>query len=180
MREWNTAHDQPASPVATNMPANARPSQWRNDILGTFVNAIPVRMAEDLPDDWDTVLAFVTSTTRQAKQEGLYTGVPELLWPLGALPRTWKGTFRRWLTTGAATVGLSNLGVLDLTGLPVDALWFSPPTCATSGIAIGVAKANGRLTICARFRRDRFSDTGAAAFVDHYRRTLLGENTMPS
>jgi len=175
---WNAEHGIHCGRIGILVPANLRPTGWREDVAGNF--ALPARVSTDphARRSRRAVLASITAQTGRKKRSGIGTAFLELLGPTGRLP-LWakRGAVRLLPLTGDRMVDtsmFSNLGLVteplhfgEGTG-PETELWFSPPARMPLGVSVGAVTAGGRLHLVFRHRHEQFSDDAARRFADRY------------
>jgi NRPS condensation-like uncharacterized protein len=178
--DWNEEHATPCRRIGVLVPANLRPPEWRNEIVGNF--SLPARISTSRRDRRSPVRALkaVATKTRRKKQVGMGTAFIELLGQTSLLPLWAKKALVLALPlTGnrlVDTAMLSNLGRLD--SLPsfgdgpgsgaVEELWFSPPARMPLGLTIGAATFERRLHLVLRYRHRLFDHRAAVRFSDLY------------
>jgi NRPS condensation-like uncharacterized protein len=165
---WNAGRGRPCECIAVFMPVNARPPEWRDEVvgnvtLGSKVTTTPGQRATDA-----ALMEAVAAQTRWIK-----SGIGfELLLDL---PPWFLNLFPLWLPVLCRLLGdrvensavLSNMGCLaDVpcfgpTAGAVTEFWFSPPGGMPMGLTVGAASLQGRLHIVFRSCRALF-DKGAA------------------
>jgi NRPS condensation-like uncharacterized protein len=182
--DWNAAHRAACRRIGVLVPANLRPPQWREEVVGNY--SLPARISTSRRNRRNpaTTLGAIAAQTRRQKQVGMGTAFIELLGQTRLLPLWAKRVMVLALPlTGnrlVDTAMLSNLGRLD--NLPsfghresageVEELWFSPPARMPLGLTIGAATVAGRLHLVLRYRHRLFDAPAAARFADLYLRKL--------
>ncbi|MDQ6615390.1 MAG: condensation domain-containing protein [Actinomycetota bacterium] len=190
--EWNTQHRISCRRIGVLVPANMRPPEWREEMVGNF--SLPARISTSCRNRRraTATLAAVAAQTRRKKQVGMGTAFIELLGRTRLLP-LWA---KRLLVLALPLTGnrlvdtamLSNVGRLD--NLPsfddglgagqVDELWFSPPARMPLGLTVGAATVAGRLHLVLRFRYRLFDQAAAIRFADLYQRKLHAFGAPPA
>lgn len=180
---WNARHGQPSRRISVLVPANLRPSEWRDELVGNF--SLPARIST-LPRQRTSpraALETVTTQTRRKKRSGMGTALLEALNRSWLLPRWAKqGLVATPLLTKrfADTAVLSNLG--NLAQPPsfgpgagdTDELWFSAPARMPLGLSVGAITVAGRLHLVLRYRRAQFDPDAARRFGECYLAELRG------
>jgi NRPS condensation-like uncharacterized protein len=169
---WNAGRDVPCGVVASIVPVNLRPAEWRHEIVANLVMAGSVVSTREERSDADSLLATVGRQMRRVKSgDDFAAALSAPAWTrMLALGRL-RLSGPRILDSAAV---LSNLGAVD--GVPafghdagdVTELWFSPPTVMPMGIGIGAVGLNGRLHLAIRYRRALFGRHAARSFADSY------------
>lgn len=175
---WNAEHGAPCERIGVLVPANLRPSSWREDVAGNF--ALPARSSTVARTRRTrrAVLASVTEQTSRKKRTGMGTAFLQLLGATGGLPLWAKRAAVRLIPlTGDRMVDtsmFSNLGMLteplDFGGDagPATELWFSPPAHMPLGVTVGAVTMDGRLHLSFRHRHQQFAGAAAERFADRY------------
>jgi NRPS condensation-like uncharacterized protein len=182
--DWNAQHGAACRRIGVLVPANLRPKQWREEVVGNF--SLPARISTTRGNRRTprTTLDAIAGQTRRQKQMGMGTAFIELLGQTRLIPLWAKRAlvFALPLTGNRLvdTAMLSNLGRLD--NVPsfgngagpgdVEALWFSPPARMPLGVTIGAATVNGRLHLVLRYRYRQFDPAAASRFAELYLRKL--------
>lgn len=178
---WNDQHGRPCRRIGVLVPANLRPAQWRQDVVGNF--SLPARISTTVAGRRDpgAALRTVSAQTRRKKASGMGTGLLELLRQSRRLPLWAKQTLVMTLPLSGDrltdTAMLSNMGRLEEplsfgadAGTAVEA-WFSPPARMPLGLTIGALTVADRVHLAFRYRH-RLMDAAAAA---RFAETYLGE-----
>jgi NRPS condensation-like uncharacterized protein len=182
--DWNAQHGTVCRRIGVLVPANLRPKEWREEIVGNF--SLPARISTTTRDrrSPDRALRAVAAQTKRKKQVGMGTAFIELLGQTRLLPLWAKRVMVMALPlTGnrlVDTAMLSNLGRVDTPpsfgggagGGEVEELWFSPPARMPLGLTIGAATVAGRLHLVLRYRHRQFDHDAATRFADTYLRKL--------
>jgi NRPS condensation-like uncharacterized protein len=180
--DWNAKHGRPCRRIGVLVPANLRPREWREEMVGNF--SLPARISTTRRHRGTAqgALQAVAAQTQRKKQVGMGTAFIELLGQTRLLPLWAKRLMVLALPlTGnrlVDTAMLSNVGRLDdppsFGGSrgEVTELWFSPPARMPLGLTIGVATVRGRLHLVLRFRHRLFDQAAASRFMDTYLRKL--------
>ena len=179
---WNADHGRRSGRIGVLVPANLRPSQWRQDVAANF--SLPARVSTSgaARRSRPQVLRALTAQTRRKKRTGLGTAMLEPLSRSRLLP-LWA---KRALTTLIPLTGnrlvdtamLSNMGSLaeplsfgPEAGETVE-LWFSPPARMPLGLAVGAVTVAGRLHLAFRYRHRLFGPEAARHFAERYVKEL--------
>ncbi len=175
---WNADHGVRRGRVGVLVPANLRPPEWRQDVVGNF--SLPARVSTTRRDRRTSpaTLRAVVSKTRRMKRTGMGTALIEVLsraqryplWVKEAAVMMMPLTGNRLVDTAM----LSNLG--NLTDPPsfgpdageVTEIWFSPPARLPLGLSVGAVTACGRLHLVFRYRHRLFDDRSARRFAGRY------------
>jgi NRPS condensation-like uncharacterized protein len=174
IHRWNDEHGHGTGRIALSMPVNLRPQAWRTEIVGNFASYATVSL-----DPFDSVdparaLAAVAAETSAIKRDELAGSIVDMLASSGQLTIAVKRRLPDLITlTGNVvvdTASLSNLGVLS--GLPVQAAWFSPPGRMPLGTAFGAVTLDGRLHLTLRYRHAQLDAAAASVLVARYREAL--------
>jgi NRPS condensation-like uncharacterized protein len=165
---WNASRDRPCGCIAVFMPINARPPEWRDEVvgnvtLGSKVTTMPGQRATD-----SALMEAVAAQTRWIKSGigfELLLDLPP--WLLNLFPPLLPLLCRLLGDRVENSAVLSNLGCLadvPCFGPPAGAVtefWFSPPGGMPMGLTVGAASLHGRLHLVFRYCRALF-DKGAA------------------
>jgi NRPS condensation-like uncharacterized protein len=192
---WNAEHGSPCGRIGVLVPANLRPAQWREDMVGNFT--LPARISTTDADrrEGRSTLEAVTAQTRRKKRTGMGTATIGLLsrshllplWAKQALVAMLPVTGNRLIDTAM----LSNMGrVSDPPSFgpparsegppgPLESgdaveLWFSPPARMPLGLSIGAVTVAGRCHLTFRYRHRLFGSDAARRFADNFRQELDG------
>jgi NRPS condensation-like uncharacterized protein len=176
---WNTQHGQPCDRIGTAMAMNARPREWRYDVLSNV--AVGAVITTRPPDrrDFDSTLAAVAGWTNDYKRTGgagyQYAAYAMTRGPVG-LKRL---AYRHFPERAVESSVLSNLGRLEPFGDfgpgggRVVGCWFSPPLARHFCTAFGAVSLGGGLGISMRYRHSQFDPDAAHRFMDLYHHVLL-------
>ena len=182
--DWNTQHRVSCRRIGVLVPANLRPREWREEMVGNF--SLPARIETTRRNRTTAqgTLKAIATQTRRKKQVGMGTAFIQLLgqtrlvplWAKRALVLALPLTGNRLVDTAM----LSNIGRLedppsfdDGSGAgAVEELWFSPPARMPLGLTIGAATVVGRLHLVLRYRYRMFNQAAATNFADLYLRKL--------
>jgi NRPS condensation-like uncharacterized protein len=178
--DWNAQHGAACRRIGVLVPANLRPKEWREEVVGNFSLPARISTARRHRRTPGTTLRAVAAQTRRKKQVGMGTAFIQLLGQTRLLPLWAKRALVLALPlTGnrlVDTAMLSNLGRLD--NVPsfgngpgageVEELWFSPPARMPLGLTIGAATVGGRLHLVLRYRHRLFDQAAAARFAEVY------------
>jgi NRPS condensation-like uncharacterized protein len=182
--DWNAEHRAACGRIGVLVPANLRPPQWREEVVGNF--SLPARISTTRRNrrHAGSTLRAIAIQTRRQKQVGMGTAFIEpmgqtrllSLWAKRVMVLALPVTGNRLVDTAM----LSNLGRLD--NLPsfghgesageVEELWFSPPARMPLGLTIGAATVAGRLHLVLRYRYRLFDPPAATRFAELYLRKL--------
>jgi NRPS condensation-like uncharacterized protein len=181
--EWNAVHETPCRRIGVLVPANLRPKEWREEMVGNF--SLPSRISTTRRSRRSArgALAAVAEHTARKKKYGMGTAFIELLGQTRVLPLWAKRAFVLALPlTGnrlVDTAMLSNVGRIDdlsfgdgPAGGRVEEMWFSPPARMPLGLTIGAATVNGRLFLVLRYRYRQFDQDAASRFAALYLRQM--------
>ncbi len=171
---WIEAHDAAPDRVTIVMPINARPAEWRNEVVGNFVTADVVSTSPEERDTAKECLASVAGWTDKVKR----VGPGPALAALAAIPPgpvSGRRAVMQWVSRAggqfADTTVLSNLGRvshewLSTDQLEVTELWFSPPATLPTGLGIGAVATTDRLFLSLRHSWRLWSSEATARFAD--------------
>ncbi len=174
---WNAEHRVRCGRVGVLVPANLRPEQWSDEMVGNFT--LPARVsARPEAAGPAAILATVTAQTGRKKRTGLGTAVCEALgaspllplWAKQALVPLLAATGNRLVDTAVC----SSLGRLDeaLSFGPeageASSVHFTAPARMPGGVSVGSVISGGRLHLAFRHRHPQFDDAAARRFVDRY------------
>ncbi len=178
IERWNGEHRRYCGRISVLVPANLRPSGWRNDVAGNFSLPARVLTSRRSRRSPHSALEALSTQTRRKKGTGMGTALIEILGRSPLFPLWVKQVSVMLLPlTGnrlVDTAMLSNLGKLDeLPSFGPDAgstveVWFSPPARMPLGLAIGAVTADGRLHLAFRYRHRLFDADAARRFADGY------------
>jgi hypothetical protein len=160
------------------VPANLRPPQWRQDVVGNF--SLPARVSTTRVSRRNpraTIRALAAQTGRK-KRTGMGTALIEVLsrsrrlplWAKQALVLAVPLTGNRLVDTAM----LSNMGVLaEAPSFGPDAgntveVWFSPPGRMPLGLTVGAVTVGGRLHLVFRYRHRLFGADAARRFAEGF------------
>lgn len=175
---WNGEHARRCGRIGVLVPANLRPSAWRDDVAGNY--SLPARVSTSRRSrrSPQAALAALSAQTRRKKGVGVGTALIEVLGRSPLFPLWLKQVTVMLLPlTGnrlVDTAMLSNLGApTELPSFGPDAgsiveVWFSPPARMPLGLAVGAVTAGGRLYLAFRYRLRLFNADAARQFVDGY------------
>jgi len=179
---WNQEHGQRCGRIGVLVPANLRPPEWRQDMVGNFT--LPARLSTGRRHRRSPRAALdrITTQTRRKKRSGMGTALVEVLGRSELLPMWAKQVLVMLLPlTGnrlVDTAMLANLGRLDTAptfgpdaGETVE-VWFSPPARMPLGVCLGAVTAGGRLHLALRYRHRLFDADAARRFSERYLREL--------
>jgi NRPS condensation-like uncharacterized protein len=177
IQRWNSEHSRRCGRISVLVPANLRPSGWRDDVVGNF--SLPARVSTSRQGRRSphAALQALSAQTRRKKGPGMGTALIEILGRSPLFPLWVKQVTVMLLPlTGnlADTSMLSSLGRLDeLPSFGPDAgatveVWFSPPARMPLGLAIGAVTAAGRLHLAFRYRLRLFDADAARRFAEGY------------
>ncbi len=175
---WNSERHARCGRIGVLVPANLRPPEWRNEMVGNFSLPARVTTTRRSRRGLQSTLQAVTAQTARKKKTGMGTALIELLgrsnllplWAKQAMVMTLPLTGNRLVDTAM----LSNLGSLDdvptfgAEAAAVTEVWFSPPARMPLGLSIGVVTMSGRLHLSFRYRRRLLGPDAARRFADRY------------
>jgi NRPS condensation-like uncharacterized protein len=175
---WNADHGATCRRIGVLVPANLRPGEWKEEVVGNF--SLPARVSTSRRQRRHpgATLRALTAQTSRKKSVGMGTALLEVLRGAHLLPM-WakKGLVASIPVTGdrlVDTAMLSNLGPMDQppsfgpgVGRAVEA-WFSPPARMPLGLTVGAVTLGGRLHLSFRYRRRLFDDHAAGRFADRF------------
>ena len=173
---WNEEHGERCGRIGVLVPANLRPVEWRQEMVGNF--SLPARLStrcRDRRHPW-AALEALTRQTRRKKATGMGTALVELLVRSRPLPLRVKQFLVMLLPLSGDrlvdTAMLSNLGQIEplsfgAAGRAME-VWFSPPARMPLGLAIGAVTVVGRLHLAFRYRHRLFGAEAARRFADRY------------
>jgi NRPS condensation-like uncharacterized protein len=174
IHRWNDEHGRGTGRIALSMPVNLRPHAWRTEIVGNFASYATVSLGPSDSVDPARALAAVATETGAIKRDGLAGSIVDMLAGSGKLTIAVKRRLPDLITimgnAAVDTASLSNLGVLG--GLPVQAVWFSPPGRMPLGTAFGAVTLDGRLHLTLRYRHAQLDAAAANLLVARYREAL--------
>lgn len=174
---WNADHGEPCGRIGVLVPANLRPREWRDDVVGNF--SLPARVSSGpfSRRSARSALRSLTVQTGRQKKAGMGTALIAVLDRSSLLP-LWAKQAMVILVNVAGkrlvdTAMLSNMGQLDPPWFGPDAgstveVWFSPPARMPLGLTIGAVTAAGRLHLVFRYRHRLFGDDAARLFAARY------------
>jgi hypothetical protein len=175
---WNTMHDDPPERVSISMPLNARPPEWRREVMGNLFSAESGSTSKADRESPERCLDAVARWSEQVKARGIGQG-------LGASTRRLIGDTSQRLGLSqrlrasveylADTIVVSSQGRLpadwiDSRDFPLVALRGSAPTPGVS-LAVGVVTTNDTLALTLRHNPELLSAAAAATIADLF----LGE-----
>lgn len=176
---WNGDKGAPPRRIGVMVPANMRPAEWREEIVGNLL--LPLRVSTHPGDRAgpETALRAVTAQTRRIKEQGTAAALIELLGRSSTLPLQAKeatpALFSLTDNRLVDTALLSNLGQLDhdppsFGREAPDAVeaWFSAPARMPLGLSLGVATLRERLHLSFRYRHLLWDARAASRFAGHY------------
>jgi NRPS condensation-like uncharacterized protein len=180
--EWNGARDEDAERIPVMVPMNARPEDWRWDVVGNYAPLATVSTTPEERRDRQAAISAIAEQTNRLKRHQRGAHLYDLLRWIVGLPLGMKRRMPALLDlTGGRFVDsavLSNLGRVpempsfeDL-GAPPPELWFSPPCRMPLGVGIGAATVGGTLFLVVRHRFEQFDTEAAARFADRFVGTL--------
>ena len=175
---WNAEHAAPCRRISVLIPANLRPADWRDEVVGNFSLLTRVSTTARQRLTRRSALAALTAQTQRKKRTGMGTALLELLGGSPLLPLWMKSALSPLLRlTGSRLVDTaicSNLGRLDENlwfgpdAGEATALYFTAPGRMPCGVSVGAVTAGGRLHLAFRYQRAQFDDAAAARFTDGY------------
>lgn len=173
--EWNAGHGIHSERIGVLMPANLRPEQWRDEMVGNF--CLPARSTTSIADRMSPQAALdaVTPQILCPPQPGIGTAIVGTLGQSPLFPLLVKRVMVRLLPlTGGRIVDTATfcyLGPLpDGAGFTTgrggeSALWFSPPTRTPIGLAVGAVTVAGSLHLVFRYRLRVFGPDAGRRFA---------------
>ncbi len=180
---WNHDHGAPARRIGVMVPANMRPTEWREEVVGNLVLPVVTSTGRRNRTNMESALQAVSAQTRRIKEGGTAAALIELLrrspsLPLGAKEATSALLFltRNHLVDTASLSNLGRLGDDPLSfgpqaGDTVEA-WFSPPARMPLGVSLGVVTFGRRLHASFRYRLPLFDADAARRFAERYMSVL--------
>jgi NRPS condensation-like uncharacterized protein len=177
IERWNSEHKRYCGRIGVLVPANLRPSGWRDDVAGNFSLPARVSTSRQSRRSPHAALDAVSAQTQRKKGAGMGTALIEIFGRSPLFPLWVKQVSVMLLPlTGnrlVDTAMLSNLGELEPPSFGPDAgstveVWFSPPARMPLGLAIGALTAAGRLHLAFRYRHRLFDADAARRFADTY------------
>jgi NRPS condensation-like uncharacterized protein len=175
---WNGEHGQRCGRIGVLVPANLRPSGWRDDVAGNYSLPARVSTTRRSRHSPQSTLQTLSRQTRRKKRAGMGTALIEVLGRSPLFPLWVKQVTVMLLPlTGnrlVDTAVLSNLGELrEPPAFGADAgatveMWFSPPARMPLGLTIGTVTVNGRLHLVFRHRLRLFDGDAARRFAETY------------
>ena len=175
---WNARHKTPCGRISVLVPANLRPPQCHEEMVGNF--SLPARISTSPRQRTSPTetLAAVTAQTSRKKQTGMGTALLEVLSRTWLLPLRAKQAAADLLPVVnnrfVDTALLTNLGsVKEPPSFGADAgdttaLSFSAPTKMPLGLSIGAVTVADRLHLAFRYRHPLFGPEAARSFADCY------------
>lgn len=179
---WNAEHGERCGRIGVLIPANLRPQQWREEMVGNFSLPARVSTARRVRNDRWAALRALTSQTRRKKESGTGTALIEVLGRSRLFPLWAKQVLVMMLPLSGNrlvdTAMLSNLGRVEAPsfgsgGVATD-IWFSPPARMPLGLAVGVVTTDERLHLVFRYRHRLFGAEAAAEFSARYLDEIYG------
>jgi NRPS condensation-like uncharacterized protein len=175
---WNGEHGKRCGRIGVLVPANLRPSPWRNDVAGNYSLPARVSTTRRSRHSPQTTLHALSRQTRRKKRAGMGTALIEVLGRSPLFPLWVKQVTVMLLpVTGnrlVDTAMLSNLGELGEPPTfgpdagPTVEMWFSPPARMPLGLTMGTVTVAGRLHLAFRYRLRLFDGAAAHRFADTY------------
>ncbi|MCZ6502568.1 MAG: condensation domain-containing protein [Gammaproteobacteria bacterium] len=172
---WIETHaDAVPDRITVTMPINARPKEWRNEVVGNFVTADVVSTSAEERTSARDCLASVAGWTDAVKRVGPGPALAALA-AIPSGPVSGRRAFAQWASQAGArfadTTVLSNLGRvnkewLDTDQLEITELWFSPPTSLPTGLGLGAIATTDRLFLSLRHSWRLWSSEATAQFAD--------------
>jgi NRPS condensation-like uncharacterized protein len=169
---WNRDLDRRVGRVAIGMPVNARPEEWRTEVVANLITSEMVTTLAHQRQSPEACLTAVAGWTKAVKRRG--SGAM-----LEAQTRGWGGrvtqrrafspVLRLFAGLMSGTAAVSNLGSVapDWVGsneFAVRELWFSPPAFGAD-LGLGAVSRGDTLRLTLRFVPGLFSDAAAAEFA---------------
>ena len=181
LAQWIARTSDTVGAIVTLVPISVRPPAWGRDVVGNHAWIASIVSESDDRRDPARLLREVSVQMVAAKQNPPTPGVYAMLGG-GFVPApVARLGFALAARLGRATIAtalVSNLGEIaplpDVDGVPVEHLWFSPPSREPRPISLGVVGYRGQLHLSFRFRRSTFNETHAEMFADAYVAELGG------
>jgi GNAT superfamily N-acetyltransferase len=176
--DWNRRHEKPARRIGVLVPADLRPAEWRDEVIGNF--SVNARMSTGRRHRTGPATALKAIASLGARNVRTRTGIALI----AALERS--GMLALWAKqssivleplTGNQRVDaalLCNLEARD--EVPrfgpdagaISELWFSIPARPPRCLCIGAVTVAGRLHLTFRYPRHVLGPDGARRFADCY------------
>lgn len=177
IQEWNQNHDAPCELVGVTQGVNLRPHEWWDDVV---VNLAAFASVVTEPSDRRDIGVALAKVVPQLDPDLRLQQAREMASAARAARLLPAATRRRGLAALPAnqfdTCAISNLGVLsDPPRLVDDAQslsWIVTPAMPAAGLTIGTTVVGDELQFNACYRRERFDEAGASAFMDAFIATL--------
>jgi NRPS condensation-like uncharacterized protein len=171
---WNTARGGRAERIAIQMPINARPAQWKSELVGNMVTAETVSTTPADRTSPEACLAAVAGWTNGVKDRGPQPAMAFL----AGLP-TYNIDVKRNAILSAIGGRWADTSVLSNVGrvapdwvasrdLVVEEVLFSPPTAMPLGVGLGAAATDQWLSLSFRHRPALLDSVAARKFSDLY------------
>jgi NRPS condensation-like uncharacterized protein len=177
--EWNARRRRGCDCIAVFMPANSRPSEWRDELVINHTVGGKITSTPEQRATAETLMAAITRQTRWIKSGRAAAALLDRpSWVLNLTPLLLPMISRLLGNRVENTAVLSNLGRLDdMPGFgdegAVTEIGFSPPCGMPMGLSVGVAGLQGRLHLAFRYRRALFDDGAARRFAGLFLGFLL-------
>jgi NRPS condensation-like uncharacterized protein len=173
IQAWNDAHDAPCELIGVTQGVNLRPDEWWDDVV---VNLAAFASVMTEPADRVDVATALTTVVPQLDPDLRLKQARELTNAARAARLVPAATRRRGLAALPAnqfdTCAISNAGVLSDPPRLVDNAqslsWIVTPAMPAAGLTIGTTRVGDELQFNACYRRERFDEAGANAFIDAF------------
>lgn len=175
---WNADHGIGSDHIAIYMPMNARPEQWRDEILGNFLTAERISTASTHRTSRAAAVDAISAQTRRAKERLASVLIPTAAAASMGAPIAVRTALGKVLPSAidrfADTAVLSNLGGFDRADLrfgadlPATELHFSPPARMPTGSSVGACRLGDDLFLSLRYCHAQFTPDAGRAFADRY------------
>lgn len=180
--EWNDDHDEETDRIPVMMPVNARPDDWRWDVVSNYAPLSTVSTGPDDRTDAASAIRAVCEQTTRLKSSDRASHLFDLLQLISPLPlgvkRRMPGLLDATRDRFIDSAVLSNLGLVpqmpsfEDPSQPPPELWFSPPCRMPLGVAVGAATVNDTLFLVVRYRFEQFGEQAGERFADRFVETV--------
>jgi NRPS condensation-like uncharacterized protein len=176
--DWNFRHNAPGRWIGVLAPANLRPAQWPQEMIGNF--SVTARVSTSPRDRVDAASALKAIAVQAARNKNTRTGIALIAGlQRASLLALWAKQSIVVLQpiTGndlADAAMLCNLGRIDEPpSFGPDAgqtteLWFSTPARSPMTLCLGAVTVGGRLHLTFRYPHRLFGPDAARRFADSY------------
>ncbi|MDF1820247.1 MAG: condensation domain-containing protein [Alcanivoracaceae bacterium] len=181
---WNRAHGQKDGRISVMMPMNARPNEWRHELVSNLSLWVNVISRPEHQGNFSSLLEVVSKQTRNLKDRGTAGLLVDLLHEIRGLPVWIKQALPSLLPLSGHrivdTTVLNNLGRLPPilpaeNSLKITEAWFSSPCRLPMGLSVGAATLDDQLRLSFRYSLRQFDREGAWAFVENFLDGLAAE-----